>query len=86
MHGAANQRPFAGASPAENANTLATKALVALEDAVLRAAEEKGITPEAERRWERYQKIKALALAPGCPGEAAAALRAALVEAVRLAF
>lgn len=39
-----------------------------------------------ERAWERYQKCKALALQPGTEGEGQAALRTALIEAIKIAF
>ena len=58
------------------------KALVALEGAIIEAAE---LTPELEKAWARYTKLKALAMHPGVPEEGTAALRQALIDAVKLA-
>jgi hypothetical protein len=60
-------------------------ALAKLEDALVAKADEGGINPDMERVFERYQKIKALALHPTTGAmEQRAALRAALVEAIRM--
>ncbi len=60
-------------------------ALSALEAAIIESATQ-NLTPEAELGWEKYQKIKALALSPGTKGEEQNAFKLALIQAVKLAF
>jgi hypothetical protein len=59
-------------------------ALAVLEDALVAKARV-GTTPDMDRAFVKYQKIKALALR-GVGGEADVALRMALLELVRLVF
>jgi hypothetical protein len=76
---------------------LKLEALAKIEDALAAAlGEATTITPEQEKAFDRYQKIKALALGklqslqlgtPGTtPAEANTALRTAIIDAVKLAF
>lgn len=44
------------------------------------------LTPELEAAFEKYQKLKALALAGGTAGEGRAALKQALLAAIKLAI
>jgi len=59
-------------------------ALTALEDAAVGRAARQGRSADLEARWARYQKLKALALAPGTRAEGAAALSLAMREAIWL--
>jgi len=60
-------------------------ALATLEDALVAKADESGVNQDLERHFERYQKIKALALHPATgDNERKAALRQALCEAIRM--
>ena len=62
-------------------------ALAALEEAIVaQAARIPARAVEMERAWSKYQKLKALALAPGTAAEGKLALRQAILEAVKLAF
>lgn len=62
-------------------------ALAALEEAIVQqAAQVPGRSTEMERGWTKYQKLKALALAPGTHAEGRQALKLAVLEAVKLAF
>ena len=66
-------------------NTLALAALVALEALIMEMATS-CMTPEMDAAWQKYKKLKALALNPGTPGEERAALKQAVLHAVKLAF
>ena len=61
------------------------KALTALEEALLTLAE-KNLTPELHTAWERYGKLKTLALNPGTQAEGRAALKQAVLTLVKLVF
>lgn len=74
------------APTAQSQNTLAFAALVALEAVILEMPTSAAANPEMDKAWERYQKLKALALNPGTPGEERAALKQAVLTAVKLAF
>lgn len=63
----------------------ALETLVALERVIVLAAEQGRVDADADAAWSRYTKLKALALAPGTPGEGEAALRRALGIARTLA-
>ena len=85
---ALSRAPIAAATPQarqETAQEAALAALAALEHAVIVRASETGAA-DLERAWDRLQKCKALALRPGTQMEGRAALRVALVEAVKLVF
>lgn len=62
---------------------LTLAALLALEAVVVEFAT-KGLSKELEGAFEKYQKIKALALNAGTPAEERAALKQALIAAVKL--
>jgi hypothetical protein len=66
-------------------STLALNALVALEALLIEAAVANN-SPEKETGWKRYQACKALALGAKTPGEERAALKQAVLQAVKLAF
>lgn len=73
------------AAVARKSGELLLEALAKLEDALVAAADEKGVGPELEKQFERYQKVKALALHPMTgDNEKRAAMRTALVEALRM--
>jgi len=61
-------------------------ALLLLEKVMVEKAQKFGVTPELEKSFDKYQKLKAVALRPGTSGEERAALRFAVLEAVKLAF
>ena len=61
------------------------KALLALEEAVISSACTT-MTPELSAGWDKVQKLKALALAPGTEHEGRTALKLALIAAIKLAF
>lgn len=61
------------------------KVLAACEEAILENAAVT-LTPQLEAEWAKYQKLKALALAPGHEQEGRAALRQALLTAIKLAI
>jgi len=77
-------------TPKPAAKDLKLVALAALEDAMVVKLRDTGVTPEARKAFERYQKLKALALgpvtSPAMQNEADSALRMATVELVKLAF
>lgn len=70
---------------AKNGQAPWLKVLLACEDAILENAAVQ-MTPALETEWGKYQKLKALALAGGTEQEARAALRQALIAAIRLAI
>jgi hypothetical protein len=62
-------------------------ALVAFDNAIVLRAQKQGITPEMEKAFQRYTKLKALAFDRGAAdNEAAVALRMALTDAIKLVF
>lgn len=69
----------------DRAQNAALTVLAALEEAILLRADQL-VSADLERAWDRYQKVKALALQPGTEGEGQAALRTALIEAIKIAF
>lgn len=71
-------------APKPDALALTLTALVSLEAALVAHATAKGVTPEVDKQFARYQKIKGLALSNPNANEASAALRKALSEAVEL--
>jgi hypothetical protein len=74
-------------APKPTAATVTVEALAKLEDALVVVAAERGVTPQLEKQFERYQKLKAHALGRGTTGpEAQTAMRLALIEAVKLVF
>ena len=79
--------PHANGDASSNGNGYAPyfKALLALEEAVITSACTT-MTPELSAGWDRVQKLKALALAPGTEQEGRAALKQALIAAIKLAF
>jgi len=78
------------ATPKPKARDLMLVALAATEDWFAQALAEKGVTDDKRKAYERYQKIKALALGPASnvttQNEADAALAKALTEAIKLAL
>jgi hypothetical protein len=77
-------------APKPDYRSLKIVALAALEDVFVLKLRDAGITPEARKGWEVYQKLKALALAPtASPAaqiEADSALRMATANLVKLAY
>lgn len=74
-------------APKPNARALALDALAAFEAALIAKITETGITPELEAGYQKYQKCKALAIAPGTPiHESNTALRMTCIEAIKLIF
>ena len=69
----------------DNAQDAALEVLAALEKAIILRADQL-LTADMAKGWDRLQKAKALALSPGTDGEGRAALRLALLEAVKAAF
>jgi hypothetical protein len=61
------------------------RALAVLEEAIIENASTQ-MTPELEAHWGKVQKLKALALAPGTAEEGRAALKQALIAAIKLAL
>lgn len=65
-------------------------ALAAIEDVFVMKLRDHGITPDARKAFEQYQKVKALALGPvsstAMQNEADSALRMAIVNLAKLAF
>jgi hypothetical protein len=78
------------AAPKPDYRSLKIVALAALEDVFVLKLRDAGITPEARKGWEVYQKLKALALAPTASTaaqiEADSALRMATANLVKLAY
>lgn len=69
-----------------NAEDAMLYALTSMEYALVAKATKKGITPEMEKAFARYSKIKALALGAKTQGEEQNALRAAVIDLVKLVF
>lgn len=61
-------------------------ALNALENALVANAKVVGVTPEVDKAFVRYNKIKSLALGAKTDGEMNAALRHAMIDLVKLVF
>ena len=78
-----------GCYPASNGADPLLTALAALEEAIMEKAGE-SLTPEMSHAWEKYTKIKILALAPAQTPERQAesrtALKQAIIQAVKLAL
>jgi hypothetical protein len=77
---------FATLPPAQTIEQVRLAALAALEDALITIAATNGVNVALEKQFDKYQKLKAVALRPGTSGEELAFLRAALIEAVKLVF
>lgn len=73
-------------SPTMNAEEAAFAALLGLENALVARVRESGTTPEMDRSYVKYTKIKELALRPGTTAEGKSALRMAVIELVKLVF
>jgi len=88
------RRPARGgpafAAPKPDYRSLKIVALAALESVFVVKLRDAGITPEARKAWDVYQKLKALALAPTTDPlsqtEADSALRMATANLVKLAY
>jgi hypothetical protein len=78
------------ATPKPTYRPLQLVALAAIEDVFVVKLRDKGITPEARIAFEKYQKLKRLALGAtnnvATQNEADSALRMAIVHLVQLAF
>ena len=84
--GAAPPRPAPPPLPSTPAEAAAA-AMVALENALVVRAKKDGITPEMDKAFQRYQKLKALALNAGAfDNEAKSALRLSFTEIIKLVF
>jgi len=70
---------------ASDAQALVLEALSKFEDALFAQAASKGVSDSLEKQFDRYQKLKALAL-QGVDGEATAAMRLALIDVIKLVF
>ena len=80
--------PAATAAPTmpKTAGEAAMLALVHLENAMVMRAKSVGITPEMEKSFEKYTKLKGMALRPGSDNEGRQAMKLATVELVKLVF
>jgi hypothetical protein len=77
--------PVFGAKP--DATALAAEALAKIEDLLVVKAAANGVSKELEKEFEKYQKLKALALGRGTTaGEASTAMRMTLISAIKLVF
>lgn len=74
--------PLMPTDPAEAAGF----ALLALENALGRKAQRVGITDAMDKAFQKYNKIKELALRPGTNEEGQTALRMALIEIIKATF
>lgn len=78
------------ATPKPKAADLKLVVLAALENAFVVKMRDEGITPDARKAWDQYQKIKALGLgpvtSPAMQLEAATAMRMAIVNLSKLVF
>jgi len=61
-------------------------AMLALENALVVVAKNKGITPEMEKAFDRYNKLKGMAMRPGSQNEGEIAARLAIIEVVKAVF
>jgi hypothetical protein len=79
-------------APKPDRRQLLLVALASLEDAFVVKLSETGISPEVRKSYDRYQKLKAMALAPTATAnsttqtEAYAALRMSVIEMLKLSF
>jgi hypothetical protein len=64
----------------------AMSALVQLENAMVLRAKSMPITPEMEKAFERYTKLKGMALRPGSDNEGRMAMKHATIELVKIVF
>lgn len=70
-----------------NATEAAFAAMLGLENAlVARVREEKKVSPELDRAFVKYSKLKELALRPGTTHEGKSALKMAVLELVKMVF
>lgn len=69
-----------------NGEDAEARAMLALEACIVHKAEAGHLKPDAEQRWQRYLKLKELALRPGTPEEGWAAVKAALRSAMEVAL
>lgn len=69
-------------------HTALLKAMSQFEDAVIErfSSPKMKVTPELEKSWDRYSKLKAHALQPGSDQEGQTALRLAFIEVIKLAL
>jgi hypothetical protein len=72
------------ASPSLENKRLET--LVLLEETIVLAAKRNGVTDDMQKQFDKYEKLKAMALKPGSTGEERTAFRMAVLEAVKMAF
>lgn len=70
----------------KTAGEAAMLALVHLENAMVLRAKSFGISPEMEKAFEKYTKLKGMALRPGSPTEGQQAMKLATIELVKLVF
>ena len=61
-------------------------AMIALEECIMHKAETGTLRDDAEAKWQRYLKLKALSLKPGTTAEGMAAVKAALRSAIDVAL
>jgi hypothetical protein len=80
LHGA-----FSSIPPAPTLEMTRLVAMAALEEAEVAAAEN-GVEDAVEKMWERYEKLKAMALQPGSKQEETQAFRMALLKLVEIAY
>jgi len=79
-------------TPKPNRRDVLLTALASLEDAFVVKLSEVGVTDDARKSYDRYQKLKALALGAGANANAAtqneayAALRLSVIEMLKLSF
>ena len=70
----------------KTAGEAALLALVHLENAMVLRAKTVGITPEMEKSFERYTKLKGMAMRPGSDNEGRMAMMRATMELVKLVW
>jgi hypothetical protein len=86
IHDQCHRGGFAAIPQAPTIEFTRLNALSALEEAIQVAATVNGVTDDMEKLWERYEKLKAVALRPGSPNEERMSFRLALIDAIKLAF
>lgn len=79
-------QPTAQRPMPKTAGEAAMDALLALENALVLRAKTVGITEEMEKSFDRYNKLKGMALRPGSDNEGRQAMKLATVELVKLVF
>jgi hypothetical protein len=80
------QAPSAVPVMPKNPLEAAHAAMLAMENALVAKAKQFGITPEIEKAFDHYQKLKSVALRPGSDQEGKQALKLAIIAVVKMVF